>query len=72
MRRTCTIRSSWMTVSVEDRQAGMEMSLALLQRVDELWCFGDRVTEGMTMELQAARQENLPIRYFNDRCEEMQ
>lgn len=54
-----------------ERQAGMEIGLEFLRRADELWCFGDRLTAGMELELQAAQQMKLPIRYFNDRCEEM-
>ena len=54
-----------------ERQAGIEIGLEYLRRADELWCFGDRLTEGMEHELQAAQQMKLPIRYFSERCEEM-
>ena len=54
-----------------ERQAGIDIGIAFLGRADELWCFGDRLTEGMEIELQAAQQMKLPIRYFTDRCEEV-
>jgi len=55
----------------DERQAGIKIGLEYLRRADELWCFGDRLTEGMETELQEARQLKLPIQYFSDRCEEM-
>lgn len=30
-----------------------------------------RITKGMAVEIEKARERNLPIRYFNDRCEEV-
>ena len=55
----------------EERQAGIEIGLEYLSRAEELWCFGNRLTEGMELELQAAQQLKLPIRYFTDRCKEV-
>ena len=55
----------------DERQAGLEIGLEYVRRSDEIWCFGDRLTEGMEMELQAAQHMGLPIRYYTDRCEEM-
>ena len=56
----------------DERQAGIAIGIEYLRRADELWCFGDRLTEGMVLELQAAQQLKIPIRYFTDRCEEVQ
>ena len=53
----------------EERKAGLEIGLAFLRRVDELWCFGDRLTDGMKIELQAAKKMKLSIQYFSDHCE---
>ena len=55
----------------DERQAGIEIGLEYLRRADELWCFGDRLTEGMEIELQAAQHLKILVRYFTDRCEEM-
>ena len=54
-----------------ERQAGIEIGLEYLRRADELWCFGDRLTEGMELELQAAQAQGIPIRYFTERCVEV-
>lgn len=56
----------------DERQAGIEIGFEYLRRADELWCFGDRLTEGMELELQAAQHLKIPVRYFTDRCEEVQ
>jgi len=55
----------------EERQAGIAIGIEYLRRSDELWCFGDRVSEGMEMELQAAHHMKIPVRNYNDRCEEV-
>lgn len=54
----------------EERDAGINLGLQLLTRSDELWIFGDKLTEGMEQEFKVARQMKIPIRYFTDRCEE--
>lgn len=55
----------------EERNKGMSMGLELLKRCHELWVFGARLSEGMEAELRAAQQLKLPVKYFNDRCEEV-
>ena len=55
--------------NANERKAGLEIGLAFLRRVDEVWCFGDRLSDGMKLELQAAKIMKLSIRYFSDRCE---
>ncbi len=54
---------------IEERQAGIRLGVELLQRVDELWVFGDYLSKGMEVELRAAQELKLAIKYFNDRCE---
>ena len=56
---------------LEERKVGIELGLQLLRRADELWCFGNRLTEGMEIELKTAQQMKLKVRYFTDRCEEV-
>lgn len=53
-----------------EREAGLELGLQLMRRCDELWVFGSRVSAGMAMEIENARRRRMPIKYFNDRCEE--
>lgn len=54
----------------EERDAGIYMGMEVLKRLDELWVFGDVLTEGMEMEFRLAKQLNIPIRYFTDTCDE--
>lgn len=53
----------------EERSLGLSMGLELLKRCDEIWVFGERISEGMAAEIMAAEQLDLPIKYFDDKCE---
>ncbi len=55
----------------EERQTGMQLGLHVLKRCEELWCFGNKLTEGMEAEIRAALQWKIPIKYFDDKCEEI-
>jgi hypothetical protein len=45
-----------------ERQAGLAMGLAMLPRCDELWCYGDRISSGMQLEIEEAQCIGIPIR----------
>ena len=53
----------------EQRKQGRYFALVLLGFVDELWVFGDRISEGMALEIKMAEKRGIPIRRFNERCE---
>lgn len=53
----------------EEREMGMAAGLSLLWYCDEMWIFGDEVTEGMRAEIQFC--ENLNIRTRNIRESEI-
>lgn len=53
----------------DEREAGMEMGLELLAKCDELWCFGNKVSEGMAGEIAAAENLGLRVKRFNSRLE---
>lgn len=53
----------------EEREKGMALGLELLKVCSELWVIGDRISEGMEVEIKVAEQLNIPIKYFNERCE---
>ena len=55
----------------EMRELGIFFALVLLGKCDEIWVFGERRSEGMEREIAKARKRNMPIRYFNSRCEEV-
>lgn len=54
-----------------ERKQAMRMSLELLSRCDELWCFGINPTEGMQLELDFAKKYRIDIKYFTDICKEI-
>lgn len=47
--------------SVEEREAGMQMGIRVLEACDELWLFGNRMSSGMQRELEAAEQLGIPV-----------
>ena len=36
---------------------------------DELWVFGEEISQGMSKEISFAEERGIPIKYFSD-CEE--
>lgn len=50
----------------EERALGMTAGTSLLFRADELWVFGDKVTEGMKKEINFAKHLKLCIRYITE------
>lgn len=50
----------------EERAMGMEAGRSLLWFCDELWIFGDVVTEGMVGEIQFCRSMNVKTRKIRD------
>lgn len=46
----------------DERKIGMTAGRSLLWFCDELWLFGDEITEGMSAELQYCRHLNLKTR----------
>lgn len=51
-----------------DENKDISMSLDILLRCDELWCFGENISEGMIKELIFARKHMIKIRYFSESC----
>jgi hypothetical protein len=56
----------------ESRDLGLSFALTLLTKCDAVWVFGERVSDGMAREIAKAKKRGIPIRFFNDRCEEVQ
>ncbi len=46
----------------QERQAGLDMGLAMLPRCDELWCYGARTSHGMHLEIEEAVRIGIPVR----------
>jgi hypothetical protein len=55
----------------EQRALGLRYALILLGKCEELWVFGERVSEGMSREIAKAKRRRIPIRYFLENCVEV-
>ena len=53
-----------------ERELALFMDVVLLGKCEELWVFGELVTEGMSAEIAKAKRKNMKIRYFTEDCEE--
>ena len=53
----------------DSRKLGLFFGRVLLSKCQELWVFGDTVSEGMSYEIRKAQRHNIPIRYFTEHCE---
>lgn len=53
-----------------ERELALFMDMVLLGKCEELWVFGEQVTEGMSAEIAKAKRKNMKIRYFTEDCEE--
>lgn len=56
--------------NAQERESGMRMGLQLLDRCDELWAFGPTISDGMKKEIEHARRNGVPVRYFSEKLEE--
>ena len=54
-----------------EREKAMSMNLELLKLCDEVWVFGDKITEGMAMEIARAETLRKKSRYFTTKCKEV-
>ena len=57
--------------SLEERSLGITFGLVLQGRCREVWVFGRRISKGMAVEIEKARERNLRLRYFTEECEEV-
>ena len=51
----------------EDREFGLKAGLSLLSECDELWYFGDQISQGMVAEIIAAKEQGIPVRYISQK-----
>jgi len=49
----------------EQRQTALAMCLRIIEFCDNVVVFGNRITEGMALEIDAAEQLGIPITYTN-------
>jgi hypothetical protein len=54
-----------------ERALALSFGQRLLLGCSEIWVFGDIISEGMSAEINIAEENNIPIRYFNNNCKEI-
>jgi hypothetical protein len=54
-----------------EREKGLFFALVLLGKCDELWVFGEAVSHGMAREIAKAEKRGMPVRRFNQTCQEV-
>jgi hypothetical protein len=54
-----------------DRKHAIRMNLILLDRCEEIWVFGDRISEGMATEIERAKKRNMIIKHFTKDLKEV-
>jgi hypothetical protein len=54
------------------RELGLSFGMVFLCKCHEVWVFGYKISKGMAMEIEKAKQQNIPIRYFNGRCKQVE
>lgn len=52
----------------DERAMGLEMGLILLSKCQEIWVFGSRISKGMEIEIEKAKEMKIPIRYHDIHC----
>ena len=53
-----------------EREAAMHFNYVLLGKCEELWVFGNTISEGMAHEISIARKRRQKIRCFSEDCKE--
>lgn len=54
----------------KERLDGMRFGLKLLSQCNEVWVFGGRISDGMSKEIEFAKDKGKKIRYFTSEMEE--
>ncbi|NEW62269.1 hypothetical protein GMA11_02560 [Granulicatella sp. zg-ZJ] len=58
--------------SLADRQSALFMDKILLGKCQEVWVFGETITNGMNGELEISKKRRQLIRYFSTECVEVE
>ena len=54
-----------------ERWLGLKMGMVFMGKCDEVWVFGDRISEGMAAEIEKATRMRKKIRYFTEELVEV-
>lgn len=55
---------------VTERWLGLKMGIVFMGKCEEVWVFGDAISEGMAVEIEKAKRMRKKIRYFTDDLQE--
>lgn len=55
----------------QERELAMFMNMVLLSKCNELWVFGNTISNGMAQEIEKAKKWKQLIRYFNEKIQEV-
>lgn len=53
-----------------ERWLGLKMGIVFMGKCEEVWVFGDAISEGMAAEIEKAKRMRKKIRYFTDDLQE--
>ena len=53
-----------------ERWLGLKMGIVFMGKCEEVWVFGERISDGMAEELEQAKKMRKKIRYFTDDLQE--
>lgn len=53
-----------------ERWLGLKMGIVFMGKCEEVWVFGDVISEGMAAEIEKAKRMRKKIRYFTDGLQE--
>jgi len=56
----------------EERELALFMALVFLGKCNELWVFGENITNGMQREINKAKRRHMSIRYFTEDMEDIE
>lgn len=54
-----------------ERWLGLKMGFVLLGKCEQIWVFGDLISEGMAAEIEKAKKQRKIIRYFTEDLKEV-
>ena len=54
-----------------ERWLDLKMEIVLLSKCEQVWVFGDVISEGMAAEIEKAKKQHKRIRYFTEDLKEV-
>lgn len=55
-----------------EREDAIFVDIVLMGKCQEVWVLNERITRGMSIEIEKAKKRRQTVRYFNSRYEEVQ